>query len=207
MTTRSLFSPKSLCLAALLCAACGARAEITVYTDYNAFMSAISAPGVDTYDDLSYTGYPDTLYRNAGAYSYQAYSEAGLFGAGTPGDGWLSNNHTRAPIVFSNFSGGVNAFGGNFFASDLTGDFLPEGSVVLTAIDGSAITYTVIGATQDSFLGFVSSAPLLAVTLSAAEEYWPAANNVVLAVPEPATYGMLLAGLGMVGVAVRRRGG
>lgn len=205
VTSTSPFSLKPVCLAILLSAACSAQAEITIYTDQAAFLAAVSAPGVDSYNDLSYQAYPDTLYREAGAYRYQAYSESGLFGTGTPSDGWLSNNHTRAPIVFSNFSGGVNAFGGNFFASDIMGDYLPGGSVVLTAIDGSALTYTVIGATTDSFLGFISSTPLTSVVLNSAEEYWPTANNVVLAVPEPTSYGMLLAGCGVLGLFARRR--
>jgi hypothetical protein len=33
------------------------------------------------------------------------------------------------------------------------------------------------------------------------------ANDVILAVPEPASFGMLLAALGLVGFAVRRRAG
>jgi hypothetical protein len=37
--------------------------------------------------------------------------------------------------------------------------------------------------------------------------YWPTANNVVLAVPEPSTYGMMLAGITLLGVAARRRRG
>jgi hypothetical protein len=191
---------------ALLCAAAGAQADITVYTSQAAFLAAVSAPGVDTFDDLTVNKYSETLHRAAGSYTYDAYASAGLWGAGgTAGDFWLSNDTRTVPIVFSNFSGGVNAFGGNFFASDLLGGYT-TGNVVLTAIDGSVLTYSLKGATTADFLGFVSSAPLAAVTLGTdGGEYWPTANNVVLAVPEPATYGMLLAGLGFVGVMARRR--
>jgi hypothetical protein len=36
--------------------------------------------------------------------------------------------------------------------------------------------------------------------------YWPTVNNVTLAVPEPETWGMLLAGLCLLGgIATRRR--
>jgi hypothetical protein len=47
------------------------------------------------------------------------------------------------------------------------------------------------------------------VTLQLAAEspYWPTANNVILAVPEPATYGTLLAGLGFMAAMARRRRG
>jgi hypothetical protein len=192
---------------ALLFAAAAAQADITVYTSQADFLAAVSAPGVDTFDDLTLDPYGDLLHRTAGAYSYDAYSATGLYGAGgTGGDYWLSNNQRLNPIVFSNFSSGVRAFGGNFFASDIFGQYT-LGDVVLTAIDGSALTYSLSDAGTTDFLGFVSTAPLAGVTLNSSGVYWPTANNVVLAVPEPATYGMLLAGLGFVGLMSRRRRG
>jgi hypothetical protein len=204
----SLFSLKPLCLAALLCAAAGAQAAITVYTSESAFFAAVSAPGTDTFDDLTVAPYGDTVYRTAGAYNYQAYSATGIWGAGGPTDFWLSNNTRYNPIVFSQFSGGVSAFGGNFFASDIAGQFVPDGTMVLTAVDGGTLTYDLTGATTGSFVGFVSTAPLSSVTLGTdGGEYWPTANNVVLAVPEPATYGMMLVGMTLLGVAARRRRG
>jgi hypothetical protein len=203
-----LYSLKPLCLAALLCAAAGAQASITVYTNQTDFLAAVSAPGVDTFDDLTVAPYGETVDRTAGAYNYQAYSATGIWGAGGPTDFWLSNNTRYNPIVFSQFSGGVSAFGGNFFASDVTGQFVPDGTVVLTAVDGGTLTYDLAGATTDSFLGFVSTAPLASVTLGTdGGQYWPTANNVVLAVPEPAMYGMMLAGITLLGAAARRRRG
>src|SRR5205823_1051776 len=107
----------------MLCAAAAAQAEITVYTSQAAFLAAVGAPGVDTYDDLAVTAYGETVHRSAGAYTYDAYSANGIWGAGGAGDHWLSNATGNRPIVFSNFSGGVNAFGGNFFASDIAGQY------------------------------------------------------------------------------------
>lgn len=208
MRIPSLFSLKPLCLAALLCAAAGAQAAITVYTSESAFLAAVSAPGTDTFDDLTVAPYGDTVYRTAGAYNYQAYSATGIWGAGGPTDFWLSNNTRYNPIVFSQFSSGVSAFGGNFFASDIAGQFVPDGTMVLTAVDGGTLTYDLTGATTGSFVGFVSTTPLSSVTLGTdGGEYWPTANNVVLAVPEPATYGMMLVGMTLLGVAARRRRG
>lgn len=198
---------KPLCAAVLLCAAAAAQADITVYTSQAGFLAAVKAPGVDSYDDLSVTLYGETLARKAGAYTYDAYAATGLYGAGgAGGDFWLSNNTPIAPIVFSNFSGGVSAFGGNFFASDVFGQYT-TGNLILTAIDGTALSYGLAGAATTDFLGFVSTVPLAAVTIATdgGTGVWPTANNLVLAVAEPSTYGMLLAGLGCVGLMSRRR--
>ena len=201
---------KPLVLAALLCAAAGSQAAITVYTSQADFLAATSAPGYDSYDDLTVDLLGDTLDRTAGGYGYQAYSFGGLYGAGTGTDHWLSTNVRTDPIEFRNFSSGVSAFGGNFFASDIAGEYVASGNLVLTASDGSTLTYALNNATQGSFVGFVSDAALSSVTLATdGGLYWPTANDVVLAaaVPEPATYGMLLAGLGFVGAIARRRRG
>jgi len=194
-------------LASLLATAAGAQAEITVYTTQAAFLGATGTPGVDSFDDLALDIYDEALNRTAGGYTYQVSAAGGLFGAGTGSDHWLSSNLRLSPIVFQDFSSGVNAFGGNFFGSDIGGQYLPNANLILTAADGSSLTYTLTGATQASFVGFVSDVALTSVSLSTdGGLYWPTANDVVLAVPEPATYGMLLAGLGCVGAIARRRG-
>ena len=197
---------KALSLAALLCAAASSQAAITIYTNQADFLAAVSAPGYDSYDDLTVDPYGTTLDRTAGAYAYQAYAAGGLWGAGTGSDHWLSTNQSQDAIVFQNFGSGVTAFGGNFFGSDNIGAYLPNANLVLSAADGSTVSYALNGATQANFLGFVSDTALSSVTLSTdGGAYWPTANNVVLAVPEPASYGMMLAGLGCVGMIARRR--
>jgi len=199
---------KPLCLAALLCASAAAHADITVYTSQSDFLAAVSSTGTDTYDDLMVGPYGNSLLRTAGAYSYTVSSPNGIWGAGGPADYWLSNNLRTDPITFSSFSAGVSGFGGFFFASDVSGAYVPNGDMLLTAADGTTLTYTLTGATRNSFLGFVSDSGLTSVTLLSSPDgtYWPTANNVVLAaVPEPATYGMFLAGLGFLGAMARRR--
>ncbi|WP_449405601.1 hypothetical protein [Massilia phosphatilytica] len=56
---------KPLCLAAMLCAAAGAQAGITVYTSQSWIASAASARrAVDTFsDDLTIAPYGDTVFR------------------------------------------------------------------------------------------------------------------------------------------------
>jgi hypothetical protein len=205
-------SLKPFFLAALLGAAAAgttANAAITVYTSQSSFLAAVSSAGTDSFNDLTVDSLGDSLNRTAGAYSYTASAATGLYGAGVTGDTWLSTNSRFDPIVFSGFTPGVSAFGGNFFASDIGGNYVASGTLLLTASDGTTLNTTLNGATQGSFLGFISDTGLNTVMIEASPDgaYWPTANNVVLAVPEPATYGMFMAGLGLFGFAARRRRG
>lgn len=203
---RQAFPLKSLAAAVLLCVAAGAQAQVDVYTDRAAFLAAVGGYGVDTYDDLDIDFYDSPFARNAGAYSYTAAAPGGLYGAGSAADGWLSTNIDGDAIVFSNFTPGTVGFGGYFFASDINGAFVPDGTLLFTATDGGTFNYTLSGATTTSFLGFVSAAPLSSVSLAAGGDYWVTANDVTLAqpIPEPGAYAMLLLGLGVVGWRRRR---
>ncbi|MDP3669802.1 MAG: PEP-CTERM sorting domain-containing protein [Telluria sp.] len=209
----NLFSLKSLSLAVLLCAATAARADIDVFTTRASFLAAVAGTGTDTYNELAVASFGTSLYRMAGSYSYSAGTgpSSSFYTAGKAGgDVWVSTNNAFDTITFSNFSAGVHAMGGNFFASDVNGAFFPNASVVLSASDGSTTrTLTLGSTTPNTFLGFVSSNPLAFVQLgTGGGYYWPTANNVILAaVPEPGAYSMLLAGLLMMGSIVKRRDG
>jgi hypothetical protein len=208
--TRSL---KALPLAVLLCISAGAKADVIVYTDRTAFLAALSLPGTDTFNDLTSTEMASPLNRMAGTYSYRvsAGPQSDFFPAGTAADRWLATNVAGDTMTFFNFASGVRGFGGNFFGSDVTGAFSPGHTMVLTASDGTTTrTVNLNNTTVDTFLGFISTtSPFSSVTLrndgQSGTVYWATANNLTLAVPEPATYGMLLAGLGLFGFMVRRR--
>lgn len=208
-------SLKSLSLAALLLAAASARADVVVYTDRTAFLAALSAPGTDTFNDLAIVQTASPLSRVAGPYSYLASAGpvSDFWPAGSASDVWLATTSANDTITFGSFSAGVRGFGGNFFGSDINGVFSPGRTMILTATDGTSTrTVNLYNTTTTTFLGFISSDPLATVTLHGAgvagDPYWATANDVTLgvaAVPEPENYGMLLAGLGLVGFAMRRR--
>jgi hypothetical protein len=212
-------SLKSLTLAVLLCtASAAAQADVTVFTDRASFLAALHLPAIDTFNDLtvSQTGTP--LYRMAGPYSYQASAGpvSDFYPAGSGSDTWLANTVASDTITFSQFSAGLRAFGGNFFGSDVNGGFLPGQTMVLTASDGTTSrTVNLTNTTASTFLGFLADNALASVTLRPdaipGSVYWVTANDVTMgmvnAVPEPETYGMLLAGLALVGYAARRRAG
>jgi hypothetical protein len=207
---------KPLALAALLATAGVAQATIVVYTTQASFNAATSAQGVDTFTGLSITGStPSPITRTAGAYTYTgAVTTTSFFGAGTTANPWLSTNTATDTMTFNTFLGGVQAVGGNFFGSDITGAFL-AGNITITATDASGtVTQTIVGATTTSFLGFVSNGAMSSLTVTSVQPasgfLWPTLDNLtlakaVVAVPEPETYAMMLAGLGLVGFFARRR--
>lgn len=218
MVSKSLLI-KPLTAAALLIVAGASHATITVFTSQSAFLAAVSAPGVDTFDDLPLASVSSPLVRGAGSYGYTgtAIDTSGtmssFFNGGTTADVWLSTRTATDTITFSAFTGGVRAAGGNFFASDTNGLFT-AGNLTLTATDASGtITQRITNATVTGFLGFVSNGPLTSITVAAVQpvvgSVFPAVNNLTLAtaVPEVQTYAMMLAGLGLglMGYTARRR--
>ena len=205
---------KPLALAALLATAGAAQAAITVFTSQAAFNAATASPGTDTFAGFSIVGStPSPITRTAGIYTYSA--DAGpagsFFGGGTTANPFLSTNTATDTVSFFGFSPGVVGFGGNFFGSNVSGLFA-TGDMTVTATDSSGtVTQTIVGATQASFLGFVSNSAILSATLVSVQPttgfLWPSVDNLVLAsvVPEPGTYAMMLAGLGVLGFMARRR--
>ncbi len=191
-----------------------ANAAITIFTDQASFLAAVSASATDTFQDLSITGStPAPLTRAVGAYGYQAtVSTTSFYGAGTSADRWLSTNTATDTISLGDFTGGVFGVGGNFFVSNINGEFA-AGGVVLTATDADGtVSHTISSASTSSFLGFVSTSGVTGMTLASIHSgtpVWPTADNLTLggqvlsAVPEPATWAMMIIGFGAVGSMVR----
>ncbi len=206
-------SLRAVSLVTLLFGATAAQAGVTVYTTQASYLAAISAPGVDNYNDLALSPIGSPITRNAGAYSYTAAAgpNSGFYGAGAGADHWLSTDSRLDTITFSGFSPTVRGVGGFFFGSDVNGLFLAGGTMLLTATDASGTTSaSILNSTTSSFMGFVSNGALSNVTLTSGTNtaHWITANDLtigVAAVPEPESYAMLLAGLGLLGCMARRR--
>jgi len=211
MISTSLLRP--LALASLLAACATAHAALTVYTTPAGFAGATALPGVDTFNNLSVSSITlGPLSRSAGPYGYSASSPGDFYGGGGANP-FLAPNNALDSITFTGFAPSVRGFAGNFFGSTLAGAFA-LGTVTLQVTDSLGATSTqnvaATSFTTGSFLGFVSNASLVSVVLTAVQPggpdfLWPSVDNLTLAVPEPATYGLLLAGLAAVSLAARRR--
>jgi hypothetical protein len=208
----------SIALAALVASTAPAQAAITVYTTLAAFNAATMMQATDTFAGFSIIGAtPSPITRAVGAYGYTASTPNNFFGGGTTTNPFLSTNTATDTMTIGTFTGGVEAAGGNFFDSDIAGAYA-LGDITITATDGSGtVTQTIVGATTNSFLGFVSSSGLTSLTIASVQgagPIWPSVDNLVLAkragavvpqVPESSTWLMMIAGFGLVGGAMRRR--
>jgi len=215
-----LFSAKSiLASAVLLLAATAANAAITTYTSQSSYLGAVGNTAVDTFDDLVVDAYDGPLTRNAGAYEYTvgaAPNSPVLYGASDDGsDIWLSANNRFDLLTFAP-STPLAGVGGFFFGSDLFGSSTQASYLTLSATDstGATVTFTLDTPQLNSFVGFVSTGSLVSFSVTAGDQpgVWATVNDLHLSaaaavtpVPEPETYGMMLAGLGLLGAIARRQ--
>jgi hypothetical protein len=212
------FISSSAALAVVALAGVQTADAATVFTSQAAFNAATTAPGVDTFTDLGVVfSAPSPITRSAGAYSYSAAAETSTFFiAGTVADPWLSTNTAADSITFYNFTTAISAIGANFFGSDVFGTF-KAGDITLSLTDSLGVTSsTIIGATTSSFIGFVSDGTITSLKVSAVQPagsfLWPTVDDLRLAqgltsaVPEPATWAMMILGFAGVGyMSFRRR--
>ena len=183
-------------LATTICAT--ANAATVQYEDRAQFLAASGAPTVETFG----AGPPS-------AFSFQVGGSGGS--SASIGSGVLSANltgSTASPgtLTFT-FAAPIFSFGADFSSLN----------------NNSARTYVNVGGTtfdplplDPAFLGFVSDISFTTVTFLnplggiqndrlSLDNLTFASSTVTAAVPEPATWAMMIAGFGLVGGAMRRR--
>jgi PEP-CTERM motif len=201
-----------------------AQAAITVYTTQASYLAAVSAVGVDTYDDLDPNQSlvtPQTRAAGAYAYTVSVGPNSEFFPAGTfGGDAWLSSDDRLDTVTFDAFSSGVRGIGGYFFRTNNLGALSAlDATINLSATDSSGtFTQSLINPTLSSFVGFVSTGAFSNVKLwvgvagTGVANVWASVNDLTLGaavvappVPEPETYALMLGGLGLLAALARRK--
>ena len=155
------------------------------------------------------------------SYNYSASTVASGGGAGSdfyiaPAAGTvsLSTNQYNDKLQFDTFSSNVRAFGSNMYGTlNSTGEATSlVFTVTATDVNNVTNTQSFTGSGTGSFLGFVSDVALQSVLVSVTTplasgdvKYATVDNLILSSVPEPETYALLLAGLGLVGALARRK--
>ena len=198
---------KLLILILLLFLGVGAASASTIlhtYSSESAFLSAV-LPGYYMETFSSITAGPSLGYSRNG-YSYTISARYGLqtLLSGRLEEVWPGDTIT---IGFAN--GGVTALGGNFFALNALAQ--PKGTTIRLNFAGGP-TQTITSTTSTStFTGYTFSSPLTSMTISAQSSIlsprYATLDNLVVgtAIPEPGSWILLGAGLGLLGIAKFRR--
>ena len=216
-TTNAL---KALSAAAILCAAQASQATITSTTSATTFANATASgpKGVDNFTNLTINTFlTGPLSRTAGVYNYSATAGSAaadafyvLPNAGNPA---LSMNVATDPMIFTLTGASATAIGGNFFGSNNVGE-VAGGTLTIVARDMNNNTLSsnfVLSSSTANFIGFLSDAPLLSLTVTAVQpanpsSLWASVDNLTIAqVPEPVSAVLMLGGLGIFGLANLRR--
>jgi len=210
-------SMKSVFIAGLLSfAANSAFAATTEYADFSSWSDDVAGIiTTETYNEYDFTGggTNNVFYGTSttlGGITYTLDNDGQLYGVNKNLDydaayhksnylEWQSGIPTNTlTITLASYT---NAVGFNF------GQFYGDAETFTVKL-GNGDTFTLLGSTTYSFFGAISTAAFKTVSITGLP--YPTLDNLSVApavaapVPEPETYGMLLAGLFLAGLSVRR---
>jgi len=199
-------SIRLLAAAAVLCTAGAAQATIT-------FVNSVADPAfanrsTDTFSDLTINTNLGTvsLVRTTGTLPYVLSTtvdnliESSLYTVPVAGTRAVSTGFNTDALLFNLLPSTITAFGGNFFATNVLGEFAGNTGLTITVTDVAGLSFTqaVTPANAAAFSGFVSTIPLRFASVRITTpntNVWATVDNVALvAVPEPGTWSLFLAG-------------
>ena len=203
--------PRAFTAAAVLAFAASSQASVVFVSTQAAFSAITSGAGTDNFNDLTINEFiTGPLNRSAGLFGYTARTTAGdFYVAPVAGTRALAVELSTGSIVLDNFSRAVFGLGGNFFNTNVLGEFT-GGGITLSVLDvnGGMFNNTFTPANFSSFAGFLSDTRVRSVTVSNASTGsgpWETIDNLTLAVPEPGSVALSVLALGLaVGVSRRR---
>jgi hypothetical protein len=197
--------------ASIVAVAGSADAAVTEYTSQSAFDAAAPTSHTFGFDAGGATNLEPNPVKFGGLSFSDNVTAADLANGGAPllflvpatdtptyGRDFLAYQNTNQGISAEIDSAGVTAIGFTF------GSYLPTGDATLTLSTGDSFTIT---PTSDTgFIGFTSTSPITSVTVDYPNSFtFDLLNVSSTAVPEPATWAMMLLGFGGLGGAMRSR--
>lgn len=206
----------SLAVLALLLTPAQSKAD-TVYTTLGSFNAATTGTTTVTFNGIASPGgfVNETSPLALGGLTFTTGStlfviDPGFYASSYAGGGFL-NADFSTPDILTVTLPSVTAIGFNF-----GGLFSATGSFPVTLSDGFSTSISSLNSISSGsldFVGFTSSTPLTSITLTLPDApSYSALDNFVYgsavtsgAVPEPATFGLMLTGLLGTAAAVRRR--
>jgi len=194
-------------VSAVLFGALQAQAAVTLYTSEATYLAAVEA--TTTYVDFA--GTPATTVSGASFTSAVTFGSCptGLASCGTQ---VFHNSNAITDLGGSPAPNGVAAVGGSFAAAVYAFAFhYVSGGIASMDFGGGPGTLDTLSAA--GFIGVVSDTPLTSFIANNAvfpgnignDRYFIDDFRINAPVPEPETYALLLAGLGLLGFVARRR--
>ncbi|MFZ4466741.1 MAG: hypothetical protein ACOYO7_06755 [Phycisphaerales bacterium] len=178
--------------------ASASSAAIISFNDSGLFaqFAAVSGASVATEGFDSYSGFAPSFSGNLLGVAWDANSAGGMYAQG----GVMSTNNPGT--MYFDFAGGVTGVGGQFFATDISFNFVPS-MIMVGLADGSGFIGLVSSTSQ--WQGFWSTGPAItsiSIQVMGSGTLYPSADSISVAViPAPGAFALL----GAAGLAARRR--
>lgn len=166
----------------------------TFYTNEAGFTNALTeANFTENFDSLpSGNTFPSPTNFTGNGLSFDAVTTTNgvnpsLYGMEIGGNHYLSVVAYEDSIVFTNFTPGISAFGGIFFAGDEAGDRVSKDlSFTVHLADSSVLMTNVLSSSTTNFYGFVCDADIRSVSVGA-DASFPMADRVTVGLGLSAT--------------------